>query len=168
MNATLSASLACDTIRSETSEMSDARVYRTGQVAVLLLAVSNTRVPRYALELMAGERGITLAQLSREILRPLVQRGFIRTAGDQIVATPAAIACADAVGEWMNGATLASVRKITLRAEQVRVGDVIEPPASPAGSRFVRVDAVNVFDDSFYTGAVRLDAGQKVTAYRAA
>lgn len=168
MNQTIAASLACDTIRSETSEMSDARVYRTGQVAVLLLAVSNTRVPRYALELMAGERGITLAQLSREILRPLVQRGFIRTAGDEIVATPAAVACADCIGSWMNGDTLNSVRKTTLRAEQVRIGDVIEPPASPAGSRFVRVDAVDVFGDSIYTGTVRLDAGQKVIAYRAA
>lgn len=163
MDATLSASLACDTIRAETAEQSDARVYRTGQVAVLLLAVSNTRIPRYALELMAGERGITLAQLSREILRPLVQRGFIRTAGDEIVATPAAVACADSIGEWMNGATLTSVRKTTLRAEQVRVGDVID-----TGSRFVRVDAVDVLGDSIYTGSVRLDAGQKVCAYRAA
>lgn len=163
MNQTIAASLACDTIRSETAEQSNARVYRTGQVAVLLLAVSNTRVPRYALELMAGERGITLAQLSREILRPLVQRGFIRTAGDEIVATPAAVACADSIGEWMNGATLTSVRKTTLRAEQVRVGDVID-----TGSRFVRVDAVDVFGDSIYTGSVRLDAGQKVCAYRAA
>ena len=137
-------------------------------LAVLLLALCNTRVPGYAPELMAGERGITLAQLSREILRPLVQRGFIRTAGDEIVATPAAVACADSIGEWMNGATLTSVRKTTLRAEQVRVGDVIEPPASPAGSRFVRVDAVNVLGDSIYTGSVRLDAGQKVCAYRAA
>lgn len=163
MNQTIAASLACDTIRSETSEMSDARVYRTGQVAVLLLAVSNTRVPRYALELMAGERGITLAQLSREILRPLVQRGFIRTAGDEIVATPAAVACADCIGSWMNGDTLNGVRKTTLRAEQVRIGDVID-----TGSRFVRVDAVDVLGDSIYTGAVRLDAGQKVIAYRAA
>lgn len=163
MNQTIAASLACDTIRSETAEQSNARVYRTGQVAVLLLAVSNTRVPRYALDLMAGERGITLAQLSREILRPLVQRGFIRTAGDEIVATPAAVACADSIGEWMNGATLTSVRKTTLRAEQVRVGDVID-----TGSRFVRVDAVDVLGDSIYTGSVRLDAGQKVCAYRAA
>lgn len=46
MNQTLAASIACDTIRAETAEQSDARVYRTGQVAVLLLAVSNTRVPR--------------------------------------------------------------------------------------------------------------------------
>ena len=163
MNQTIAASLACDTIRSETAEQSNARVYRTGQVAVLLLAVSNTRVPRYALDLMAGERGITLAQLSREILRPLVQRGFIRTAGDEIVATPAAVACADSIGEWMNGATLSSVRKTTLRAEQVRIGDVID-----TGSRFVRVDAVDVLGDSIYTGSVRLDAGQKVCAYRAA
>lgn len=163
MNQTIAASLACDTIRSETAEQSNARVYRTGHVAVLLLAVSNTRVPRYALELMAGERGITLAQLSREILRPLVQRGFIRTAGDEIVATPAAVACADSIGEWMNGATLSSVRKTTLRAEQVRIGDVID-----TGSRFVRVDAVDVLGDSIYTGSVRLDAGQKVCAYRAA
>ena len=163
MNQTIAASLACDTIRSETAEQSNARVYRTGQVAVLLLAVSNTRVPRYALELMAGERGITLAQLSREILRPLVQRGFIRTAGDEIVATPAAVACADSIGEWMSGATLSSVRKTTLRAEQVRIGDVID-----TGSRFVRVDAVDVLGDSIYTGSVRLDAGQKLCAYRAA
>jgi hypothetical protein len=163
MNQTLAASIACDTIRAETAEQSDARVYRTGQVAVLLLAVSNTRVPRYALELMAGERGITLAQLSREILRPLVQRGFIRTAGDEIVATPAAVACADSIGAWMDGTTLASVRKATLRAEQVRVGDVID-----TGSRFVRVDSVLYLGDSIYTGSVRLDAGQKVSAYRAA
>lgn len=173
MDQHLAASLACDTIRNETADRSDERVRRTGQVAILLAALRCGTVDRFALTLMGGERGVTEAELSRHILRPLVQRGFLRTTADSVRITVAAARHNDAIGAWMNGDTLdtldakAPVRKI--EARDLKVGDVFEYVDSMGSRRLARCE-LKAFTcaGSVDTGSALIYPSDRVTVYRAA
>lgn len=173
MDAHLSATLACDTIRAETADRSDERVRRTGQVAILLAALRCGTVDRFALTLMGGERGVTEAELSRHILRPLVQRGFIRTTADAVRLSVAAARHADAISAWMDGETLdtldakAPVKK--LQARDLKVGDVFEYIDAFGSRRLLRCEAKSfTFDGSINTGNEFIRCEDRVTVYRAA
>jgi hypothetical protein len=173
MDAHLSATLACDKIRSETADRSDERVRRTGQVAILLAALRCGTVDRFALTLMGGERGVTEAELSRHILRPLVQRGFIRTTGDAVRISVAAARHADAIGAWMDGETLdtldakAPVKK--LQARDLKVGDVFEYIDSLGRRMLARCESKSFTSTGRVdTGSAMVYADDRVTVYRAA
>ncbi len=173
MDATLSASLACDTIRAETAEFSTERVRRTGQVAILLAALRMGVVPRFMLELSGGERGVTVEELSRHILRPLVQRGFLRTSGDEVRISVAAARHEDAIGAWMDGETLdATDAKATpkkAKAIEVRVGDVFEYVDARGARHLVRCDERrHVNANTWSVGGHWMDASEPVRVYRAA
>lgn len=173
MDAHLAASLACDTIRSETADRSDERVRRTGQVAILLAAVRCGTVDRFALTLMGGERGVTEAELSRHILRPLVQRGFIRTTADSVRLSVAAARHADPIGAWMDGATLdsldakAPVKKI--QARDLKTGDVFEYVDAFGNRRLSRCEYKSfTCEGDVNTGNEFIRSDDRVTVYRAA
>lgn len=130
-------------------------------------------VDRFALTLMGGERGVTEAELSRHILRPLVQRGFLRTTGDAVRITVAAARHPDAIGAWMDGETLDSVdakaNAKKVRAGDVREGDVFEYVDSLGQRRLVRVDERHwVHGTRWSLGGHWLDADEPVRVYRTA
>jgi len=170
MNTPLAATLACDTIRNETSEMSDERVRRTGHIAILAMVLGGGTVSRTALTWMALERGISEAELSRHILRPLVQRGFVRTAKETISATAAAALHTDAIGAWMDGETLYSDRTETIRATaaKVRTGDAFEYTDARGVSHLVLCDTRSVGEFSVELGGHLVDPTAPVRIYRAA
>ena len=171
MNPTLAAHLACDTIRNETAPRSDERVRRTGQVAILLATLKAGSIDRTTLEIIAAaDRGVTAEELSKHILRPLVQRGFIRTAKGAVIPTAAAVAHADAIGAWMDGATLDALGETReVRAWDARVGDVVEYRAHDGSTKLALVDCVEAWSStSTKVGPLVVQSTAKVRVYRAA
>lgn len=131
----IDAEIALRTIRSECGVDSNgfggdrtALARRSGQLfLVLVLArASAGRVSLDALELAAVDRMVTPAELMREIIRPLVARGFCRYSRGEVVATSALVRHRNPIEALMAGESLESsdaVRSVAI--EKVRVGDYV-------------------------------------------
>jgi len=129
----LDAELALRTIREECGVDSNgfggdrARLaFRSGQLCVTLILASRGRISLDALELAAVDRIVTPAELMREILRPLIERGFCRVSRGEVTATGALVQHRNAVEALMAGEHLGASKPLRdVAASAVRVGDYV-------------------------------------------
>jgi hypothetical protein len=129
----LDAELALRTIREECGVDSNgfggdrARLaFRSGQLCVTLILARRGRISLNALELAAVDRIVTPAELMREILRPLIERGFCRVSRGEVTATGALVQHRNAVEALMAGEHLGASKPLRdVAASAVRVGDYV-------------------------------------------
>jgi len=129
----LDAELALRTIREECGVDSNgfggdrARLaFRSGQLCVTLILASRGRISLDALELAAVDRIVTPAELMREILRPLIERGFCRVSRGEVTATGALVQHRNAVEALMTDEHLGASKPLRdVAASAVRVGDYV-------------------------------------------
>jgi hypothetical protein len=129
----LDAELALRTIRAECGVDSNgfggdrARLaFRSGQLCVTLILARRGRISLDALELAAVDRIVTPAELMREILRPLIERGFCRVSRGEVTATGALVQHRNAVEALMAGEHLGASKPLRdVAASAVRVGDYV-------------------------------------------
>jgi len=129
----LDAELALRTIRAECGVDANgfggdrARLaFRSGQLCVTLILARRGRISLDALELAAVDRIVTPAELMREILRPLIERGFCRVSRGEVTATGALVQHRNAVEALMAGEHLGASKPLRdVAASAVRVGDYV-------------------------------------------
>jgi len=129
----LDAELALRTIRAECGVDANgfggdrARLaFRSGQLCVTLILARRGRISLDALELAAVDRIVTPAELMREILRPLIERGFCRVSRGEVTATGALVQHRNAVEALMSGEHLGASKPLRdVAASAVRVGDYV-------------------------------------------
>ena len=129
----LDAELALRTIREECGVDANgfggdrARLaFRSGQLCVTLILARHGRISLDALELAAVDRIVTPAELMREILRPLIERGFCRVSRGEVTATGALVQHRNAVDALMAGEHLGASKPLRdVAADKVRVGDYV-------------------------------------------
>ena len=79
-----------------------------------------------ALELAGVDRIVSPAEIMREILRPLIERGFCRVSRGEITATGALVRHRNAVEALMSGEHLDASKPLRdVAADKVRVGDYV-------------------------------------------
>ena len=129
----LDAELALRTIREECGVDANgfggdrARLaFRSGQLCVTLILARRGRISLDAMELAAVDRIVTPAELMREILRPLIERGFCRVSRGEVTATGALVQHRNAVEALMSGEHLGASKPLRdVAASAVRVGDSV-------------------------------------------
>jgi len=122
----LDAELALRTIRAECGVDRARLAFRSGQLCVTLILARRGRISLDALELAAVDRIVTPAELMREILRPLIERGFCRVSRGEVTATGALVQHRNAVEALMAGEHLGASKPLRdVAASAVRVGDYV-------------------------------------------
>lgn len=104
----------------------DQLAFRSGQLFVVLILARRGFISLDALELAGVDRMVTPAEIMRQILRPLVARGFVRVRRGEVVATRGLVRHRNPVEAFAAGESIADDEPVkVLRAEQVRVGDYL-------------------------------------------
>ena len=100
--------------------------FRSGQLCVTMILARRGRISLDALELAAVDRIVTPTELMREILRPLIARGFCRVSRGEVTATGALVRHRNAVEALMSGENLDASKPLRdVAAGAVRVGDYV-------------------------------------------
>lgn len=100
--------------------------FRSGQLCLTLILARRGHISLDALELAAVDRIVTPAEVMREIVRPLIARGFCRYSKGEVVATAALAKHRNAVEALMAGDSLGESKPLrTVAAEKVRPGDYV-------------------------------------------
>jgi len=129
----LDAELALRTIRAECGVDANGfggdraqLAFRSGQLCVTMILARRGRISLDALELAAVDRIVTPAELMREILRPLIARGFCRVSRGVVTATSALAQHRNAVEALMSGEHLGASKPLRdVAADKLHVGDYV-------------------------------------------
>ena len=123
----------------------DQLAFRTGQLFVVLILARRGFINLDALELAGVDRMVTPAEIMRQILRPLVARGFCRVRRGEVVATRGLVRHRNPVEAFAAGESIADDEAArVVRAEQVKVGDYLLELRTEVTYRDTRGHAVEV------------------------
>lgn len=121
----LEATLARDAILASTPDR-EKRVFRTGQLAVLLMALRVGRFPMDYLLFAGADKGVSLDEIRTKMLRPLQREGFVRVLENYVYVTVGAARHPDPIGAWMRGESMDDKRAIkVVKPEEIRSDDVL-------------------------------------------
>lgn len=104
----------------------DRLAFRTGQLFLVLILARRGFIALDVLELAGVDRMVTPAEIMREIIRPLVARGFCRVRRGEVVATRGLVRHRNPVEAFAAGDSIVDAEPVkVMRVEQVKVGDYL-------------------------------------------